>query len=285
MNWMGGHLAQFKRKRVSKKAEERRRIEEYIAKRQKKEIMSGVHDFNRQETSSSTEPFINQQNLNSKTGDFFTSANFEPRDTFKQSVDPALLANPWAGIDPNFLKPKVFPSYLKNTPKLYFDAAEGNFTTKPAASVISPIRSTSQNEFNFNDKINVPEFSSPFEDYGPVLPPVSSGYPSQVLWKSFLLQFWTKTIYFSQYSTQTSSYRANDHTFSFNESVSETSTSSIAPIDKSNHVSSSNNDTTEESFSKSASKKNINFVTSASKLPNQWDFEEEDAEDFVLFEY
>lgn len=266
MNWMGGHLAQFKRKRVSKKAEERRRIEEYIAKRQKKEIMSGVHDFNRQETSSSTEPFINQQNLNSKTGDFFTSANFEPRDTFKQSVDPALLANPWAGIDPNFLKPKVFPSYLKNTPKLYFDAAEGNFTTKPAASVISPIRSTSQNEFNFNDKINVPEFSSPFEDYGPVLPPVSSGYPSQ-------------------YSTQTSSYRANDHTFSFNESVSETSTSSIAPIDKSNHVSSSNNDTTEESFSKSASKKNINFVTSASKLPNQWDFEEEDAEDFVLFEY
>ena len=46
------------------------------------------------------------------------------------SETPFISASPFAGIDPNFLKPKIFPEYLKLSPKLYFDFGEGMFTTK-----------------------------------------------------------------------------------------------------------------------------------------------------------
>lgn len=180
MNWMGGHLAQFKRKRVSKKEEERRRIEEYITKRQKKEVMAG--DKHRQETSSSTDLFANPQNPLMITNNS-KSTNYDQSALFSRSIDPALVANPWAGIDPNFLKPKVFPSYLKNIPKLYFDAAPGNFTAKSPETVIFSDNSLKQ-DFNFEASQNGTELPLHFDKndvYGPVLTPSFSNFSPQVI--------------------------------------------------------------------------------------------------------
>lgn len=195
MNWMGGHLAQVKRKRVSKKEEELRRIEENITKRQKKEFMAaaaaGQH-FNRQETSSSssTDLFANPPN-NLITTNNSKSTNYDQSALFSRSIDPALLANPWAGIDPNFLKPKVFPSYLKNIPKLYFDAAPGNFISKHAD--ISPANNSFKHEFSFDESQNETTLPFQFEEnsdsYGPVLPPSFSNFSRQVIRKLFLMIF------------------------------------------------------------------------------------------------
>ena len=160
MNWCGGNLVKFKRKNLSKKAEERVRIEDYIRKRQHEKQMEALglrgqipSSAGGRATTSATDMMISttshtnsirdrvnrklsmnetlfQAKLNQRKPayEYFKRPLPSPVNVDKTAALSA--ANPSADIDPNFLKPKIFPAYLRLTPKLFFDFGEGTYTTK-----------------------------------------------------------------------------------------------------------------------------------------------------------